>query len=207
MGAAYGGTKAGLFGVAGSYSFYPAKTLGCFGDGGAVVTNDDVVAAKIRQLRDHGRDPATGKVTMFGRNGRLDNIQAGILDIKLAHYDEAIARRRAIAQIYQDTLGARNELILPPAPESDDKRFDIFQNYEIQAHDRDALRAHLSDAGVGTILQWGGWMVHQFDDLGLTSDAPYAEEMSKRFMMLPMHHMLSDEDVTYVCDQVLAFYA
>jgi dTDP-4-amino-4,6-dideoxygalactose transaminase len=207
MGANYGGTKAGLFGVAGSYSFYPAKTLGCFGDGGAVVTNDGVIAAKIHQLRDHGRDPVTGKVTMFGRNGRLDNIQAGILDIKLAHYDESIARRRAIAQIYQDALGASNELILPPAPGSDDRRFDIFQNYEIQADDRDALRAHLSDAGVGTILQWGGWMLHQFDDLGLKSDAPYAEEMSKRFMMLPMHHMLSDEDVTYVCEQVLAFYA
>lgn len=206
MGAAYDGTKAGLFGVAGSYSFYPAKTLGCFGDGGAVVTNDDAVAAKIRQLRDHGRDPATGKVTMFGRNGRLDNIQAGILDIKLAHYDDAIARRRAIATMYQDALGDRNELILPPAPGSDDKRFDIFQNYEIQAHDRDALRAHLSENGVGTILQWGGWMVHQFDDLNLRSDATYAEEMSQRFMMLPMHHMLSDADVAYVCDQVLAFY-
>ena len=73
MGAAYGGIKAGLFGVAGSYSFYPAKTLGCFGDGGAVVTDDDNVAARIRQLRDHGRDPATGKVTMFGRNGNIGN--------------------------------------------------------------------------------------------------------------------------------------
>lgn len=207
MGAAYGGIKAGLFGVAGSYSFYPAKTLGCFGDGGAVVTNDDNAAARIRQLRDHGRDPATGKVTMFGRNGRLDNIQAGILNIKLAHYDAAIARRRVIAQIYQDALGGRNELILPPPPGSDDLRFDIFQNYEIQANDRDALRTHLLDNGIGTILQWGGWMVHQFDDLNLRSDAPYAEEMSMRFMMLPMHHMLSDDDVGYVCDKVLGFYA
>lgn len=207
MGAMYKGTKAGLFGVAGSYSFYPAKTLGCFGDGGAVVTNDDIVAEKIRQLRDHGRDPLTGKVKAFGRNGRLDNIQAGILDIKLAHYDKAIARRRAIAQMYQNSLGARKELILPPAPGSDSIRFDIFQNYEIQAHDRDALRAHLSDAGIGTILQWGGWMVHQFDDLGLRSNAPYAEEMSKRFMLLPMHHMLSDDDVNYICEKILDFYA
>ncbi len=206
LGATYGDTKAGLFGIAGSYSFFPAKTLGCFGDGGAVVTNDDNVAAKIRQLRDHGRDPETGKVTMFGRNGRLDNIQAGILDIKLVYYDEAIARRRAIAQMYQNALGDLEELILPPAPGSDGKRFDIFQNYEIQAHGRDALRSHLSENGVGTILQWGGWMVHQFDELRLRSDAPYAEEMSGRFMMLPMHHMLSNEDVTYTCDQILAFY-
>lgn len=206
LGAVYDGTKAGLFGVAGSYSFYPAKTLGAFGDAGAVVTNDSAVAEKIRQLRDHGRDPKTGKVTMFGRNGRLDNIQASILDIKLAHYNEAIARRRDIAQKYQDALGACNDLILPPAPGSDAIRFDIFQNYEIQANDRDELRAHLSEAGIGTMLQWGGWMVHQFDGLGLRSDAYYAEQMSKRFMLLPMHHMLSDEDVAYVCEQILAFY-
>ena len=206
MGASYNGIKAGLFGVAGSYSFYPAKTLGSFGDGGAIVTNDDEVAAKIRQMRDHGRDPATGKVTLFGRNGRLDNIQAAILDIKLKHYDEAIARRRAIALMYQEALGGRNELILPPAPGSDDRRFDIFQNYEIQAENRDGLREHLAENGVSTILQWGGWMVHQFDDLDLRSDAPYAEEMSKRFMMLPMHHMLKDDDVAHVCEQVAAFY-
>jgi dTDP-4-amino-4,6-dideoxygalactose transaminase len=206
LGASYGGTKAGLFGIAGSYSFYPAKTLGCFGDGGAVVTNDDETAATIRQIRDHGRRTSDGKVTMFGRNGRLDNIQAAILDIKLKHYDEAIARRRTIADIYQDALGHLSELVLPPASSLDDKRFDIFQNYEIQAENRDGLREHLSEQGVGTILQWGGWMLHQFDDLGLRSDAPYAEELSKRFMMLPMHHMLSDDDAAFVCDQVLAFY-
>jgi dTDP-4-amino-4,6-dideoxygalactose transaminase len=205
MGARYDGTPAGLFGVAGSYSFYPAKTLGCFGDGGAVVTDDDEVAAHVRQMRDHGRG-ANGKVTMFGRNGRLDNIQAAILDIKLAHYDEAIERRREIAAIYDYRLGGCNELILPPPPGCDPRRFDIFQNFEIQAENRDALREHLADNGIGTILQWGGWMVHQFDDLGLRSDAPYAEEMSKRFMMLPMHHMLSDDDVSHVCDQILGFY-
>lgn len=206
MGASYDGTKAGLFGVAGSYSFYPAKTLGCFGDGGAVVTDDDETAALIRQLRDHGRGEG-GKVTMFGRNGRLDNIQAAILDLKLKTYDRDIARRRAIATRYQEAFGTLQDMILPPAPGADPRRFDIFQNYEIQVGDRDALRRHLADRGIGTILQWGGWMVHQFDDLGLKSDAPYAEEMSKRFMMLPMHHLLSDDDVDHVCDQVRAFYA
>jgi dTDP-4-amino-4,6-dideoxygalactose transaminase len=205
LGASYNGTKAGLFGVAGSYSFYPAKTLGCFGDGGAVVTNSDEIATFVRQIRDHGRND-NGKVTMFGRNGRLDNIQAGILDIKLKTYDEAIARRRAIARMYDNALNCCSELILPPAPRIDSSRFDIFQNYEIQAKEREALRKHLGGAGIGTILQWGGWMVHQFDDLNLRSDATYAEEMSKRFMMLPMHHMLSDDDVNHVCEQVLSFY-
>jgi dTDP-4-amino-4,6-dideoxygalactose transaminase len=205
MGARYKGTPAGLFGVVGSYSFFPAKTLGCFGDGGAVVTNSDEAAAAIRTMRDHGRS-ADGKVRMFGHNGRLDNIQAAILRVKLARYDESIARRRAIAARYQERLGTCAQILLPPPPEDDGDRFDIFQNYEIQADQRDALREHLGANGVGTIIQWGGWMVHQFDDLGLRADAPYAEAMSKRYMMLPMHHMLSDDDVDHVCDQVMAFY-
>lgn len=205
LGASYDGTKAGLFGVAGSYSFYPAKTLGSFGDGGAVATNDDEAAAFIRLMRDHGRG-ADGKVRRFGHNGRLDNIQAAILDLKLRTYDRAIDRRRAIASLYQERLAGLNQLLLPPAPDSDAHRFDVFQNYEIQAEGRDALREHLSARGVGTIIQWGGWMLHQFDDLGLVSDAPYAEGMTKRYMMLPMHHMLSDEDVHYVCDSIEAFY-
>lgn len=205
LGASYKGQKAGLFGVAGSYSFFPAKTLGSFGDGGAVVTNSDEVAAFIRLMRDHGRGP-DGKVVQFGHNGRLDNMQAAILNLKLKTYDEAIARRREIASYYQERLAGLNQLLLPPAPDADPQRFDIFQNYEIQAKDREALREFLSSNGVGTIIQWGGWMLHQFDDLGLVSDAPYAEEMSHCNMMLPMHHMLTTEDISYVCDTIVRFY-
>lgn len=205
MGAKFNGTPAGLFGIAGSYSFYPAKTLGSFGDGGAIVTNSDEAAAFIRQMRDHGRN-AEGKVTVWGHNGRLDNLQAAVLNVKLSRYDEALTRRRAIAARYQDRLGHLNSLRLPPAPDSDPRRFDIYQNYEIWSDDRDALRAYLAEHGVGTILQWGGWMLHQFDDLGMRCDAPFAEEFAKHFMMLPLHHMLSDEDVDYVCDTILSFY-
>lgn len=206
LGARFDGRAAGLFGSVGSYSFYPAKTLGCFGDGGAVATDDDDAARHIRQLRDHGRG-ADGKVRVFGHNGRLDNIQAAILLIKLAHYDRSIATRRDVAAHYQARLGDLDDLLLPPPPEKDGVRFDVFQNYEVQSGRRDALRGWLAEQGVGTILQWGGWMVHQFDDLGLRSDAPYAEEMSRKFMMLPMHHLLSADDVDYVCDQILAFHS
>ena len=136
----------------GSYSFYPAKTLGCFGDGGAVVTDSDEAAAYIRQLRDHGRN-ALGKVTTFGHNGRLDNVQAAVLNLKLQHYDEALERRRAIAAQYQARLGGMAQLLLPPAPGTDNRRYDIFQNYEVQAERRDELREHLKTNGVGTILQ------------------------------------------------------
>ena len=205
MGARYDGTPAGLFGVAGSFSFFPAKTLGAFGDGGAIVLNDDDTAKYIRELRDHGRGP-DGKVRQFGHNGRLDNLQATVLRLKLVKYDAAIARRRAVAARYEEGLHSINSLILPPPPTEGGLRFDIFQNYEIQAEERDALREFLAENGVGTIMQWGGWMIHQFDDLGLKADADYAEEMSKRFMMLPMHHLLSDDDVDYVIETIHRFY-
>lgn len=205
LGARYDGTPAGLFGKVGSYSFYPAKTLGCFGDGGAVVTDDDEAAAFIRQLRDHGRGEG-GKVTMFGHNGRLDNVQAAILDRKLARYDKAIGRRRAIASLYNDRLKDVAELILPPPPDADNVRFDIFQNYEVQSERRDELREFLAQNGVGTICQWGGWMLHQFDDLALRADAPYAEQMSKRYVMLPLHHLLTDDEINYVADKVIEFH-
>jgi hypothetical protein len=205
MGATYRGRQAGTFGVAGSFSFFPAKTLGCFGDGGALILDDDALAEQARELRDHGRG-SDGKVHRFGINGRLDNIQAAILHVKLKRYDQAIERRRAIARIYDARLTGIEGLLLPRGPDADNIRFDIFQNYEIQADRREALRASLAEAGIGTILQWGGHMIHQFEDLGLRADAPYAEEMSKRYMMLPMHPMLSDDDVNYVCDAVIRFY-
>lgn len=205
LGAKYKNQFAGLFGVAGSYSFYPAKTLGCFGDGGAVVTNDDAAAELIRKLRDHGRDK-DGNVRLFGRNGRLDNLQAAILNIKLKHYDEMVGRRREIAALYQANLSDLDQLVLPPAPGGEPERFDVFQNYEVMARNRDALRAFLSQQGIGTIIQWGGKMVHQFKDLGLRHDALFAEKMSQGYMLLPMHHLLEDEDVEYVCEKIRLFY-
>lgn len=205
LGAKYRERFAGTFGVAGSFSFYPAKTLGCFGDGGAVVLDDDDLATQARELRDHGRG-ADGRVHRFGINGRLDNLQAAILLVKLRRYDETLARRREIAAIYNERLSGIDALLLPPPPNADNLRFDVFQNYELQAERRDELRAHLSAAGIGTILQWGGSMIHQFEALALDAHAPYAEEMSRRYMMLPMHPLLSDEDVHYVCDQIASFY-
>jgi dTDP-4-amino-4,6-dideoxygalactose transaminase len=204
LGAKFKGRFAGTFGVAGSISFYPSKTLGCFGDGGAVITNDDDVAARIRILRDHGRGP-DGNVWFWGYNSRLDNVQAAILRIKLRKYDIYIARRRELAAIYQARLGSLAQLLLPPAP-GDGEHFDIFQNYEIEADDRDKLRAHLETRGVRTILQWGGKAIHQFPKLGFTTSLPYTERMTERFMLLPMNTALSNDDVNYVCDCIEEFY-
>lgn len=205
LGAKYKNKFAGLFGVAGSFSFYPAKTLGCFGDGGAVVTNDDNIASYIRQLRDHGRD-TNGKVKIWGHNGRLDNLHASILNYKLTELTKYILRRREIAKIYNELLSPLNNILLPPPPDESSLRFDVFQNYEIQLDFRDEVRNYLLENGVGTIMQWGGWMIHQFDDLILKHQCPYAEKMSKRMILLPMNHFLSDDEVVYISKLILNFF-
>lgn len=205
LGSKFKSKQAGTFGAASAISFYPAKTLGCLGDGGAVLTNDDDMRHKMFLLRDHGRDE-NGEVVMWGLNTRLDNLQAAFLDYKLARYDQEISRRREIAALYQQLLGDVSELVLPPAPDSDPNHFDIFQNYEIEAERRDDLKAYLKEHGIGTLIQWGGKAVHQFEKLGFTVSLPYTERMFTRCLMLPMNRSLTDEDVSYVGQIVRQFY-
>lgn len=205
LGSKFRGRFAGTFGIAGAFSFYPSKTLGCFGDGGALVTDDSRVAEIARELRDHGRG-SDGLIHRFGFNARLDNLQAAILNYRLIGYDGMVARRRTIASHYERRLNGIASLLLPPSPQIGTDHYDIFQNYEIEAEKRDELRQHLSSAGVGTLLQWGGRCLHQFPDLSLNSNLPYTEQMTGRFLMLPMNLSLADEDVEYVCDKISEFY-
>ena len=205
IGSKYRGKFAGTFGLAGTFSFYPAKSLGCFGDGGALVTNDDKVAEQVELWRDHGRNKE-GMVADWGTNCRLDNVQAAVLHYKLKKFDAAIARRREIARQYDRRLSKISELILPPAPDSQPDHFDVFQNYELQAIRRDALRAYLEENGVRTLLQWGGHAVHQFPNLGFKVDLPKTTLMTSRFLMLPMNTSLSDDDITYICDVIERFH-
>lgn len=205
LGSQYKGRFAGTFGIAAAFSFYPAKILGCFGDGGAVVTNEDAVAQKIRLLRDHGRD-VNGEVVMWGLNSRLDNLQAAILDYQFKDYDKIINRRRTLASRYHERLSDLAQLVLPPAPGSQSTHFDVFQNYEIEADRRDDLRAHLREAGIGTLIQWGGKAVHQFSALGFTQNLPRTDRFFERCLMLPMNMMVSDDDAEYVCARIREFY-
>ncbi len=205
LGSKFKGRFAGTFGRAGVFSFYPAKILGCFGDGGAVVTNDDQIARKVLLLRDHGRDE-TGEVVTWGFNSRLDNLQAAILDLQFRDYDSIISHRRALATAYDENLSDLSELQLPPAPEADANHFDVFQNYEIEADRRDELRSFLSQNGVGTIIQWGGKAVHQFRGLGLNARLPRTEQLFERCLMLPMNMMVTADDVEYICSRIRAFY-
>lgn len=205
LGSKFADKYAGTFGRAGSFSFYPAKLLGCFGDGGAVVTNDDEIAATVRSLRDHGRGDS-GLIERWGFNSRLDNVQAALLSLKFASFMSDVERRRTIARRYDEALRGIPSLLLPPAPDADPRHFDVYQNYEIEAERRDELRAHLKEAGVGTIIQWGGHAVHQFPALGLHVSLPITERVMSKSLLLPMHAALSDEDVQWVCERVSEFF-
>jgi len=206
LGSRYNGKHAGTFGLAGTFSFYPAKLLGCFGDGGAVVTNDDHVAEKIFLFRDHGRNKK-GEVVTWGTNCRLDNLQAAVLNWKLKTFEKEIDRRREIASAYHDALEDIEDIVPPPPPVKNADHFDVYQNYEIEAGRRDELRSYLSEQGVGTIVQWGGKAVHQLRGLGFENvRLPVTEKMTSRFLMLPMHTALSDDDVSYICSSIRRFY-
>lgn len=206
FGAKYKGRHGGTFGRAAAFSFYPAKLLGCFGDGGMVVSDDDEVARLVRMMRDHGRNEH-GRIERWGRNSRLDNLQAAVLNMQLDEYPDMIARRRAIAASYHAGLHEIEELVLPPRPDADPDRFDVYQNYEMEATSRDALRDHLGQRGVGTMIQWGGQPVHSIPGLGFHVSLPNTERLFERCLMLPMNTTLSDEDVEYVIESVKAFYA
>ncbi len=208
LGAKYKGKSAGTFGLASSYSFYPAKVVGCFGDGGAVVTNDEDLYNKVFLTRDHGR-AQIGEVVTWGMNSRLDNLQAAFLDFKLSKYDLDIHRRREIATIYTTGLKEIAELVLPPSPESNPDKFEVYQNYEVEvvkAADRVSLRSFLNEKNIGTILQWGGKAVHQFEGLGLNVSLPYTESLMSRAFLLPMNTSLTNEQLSYIISQIRTFF-
>lgn len=209
LGASRDGTMAGRFGRWATFSFYPSKTLGCFGDAGALVTDDDEIADLVRAMRNHGAggDKALREdCAVWGTNSRMDNIQAAILVEKIGWYDEAIARRREIAAKYHDGLADIPELKLPPPPGLDAGRFDIFQNYDVCCDRRDALREHLATQGIGTILHWGGIGLHRFRKLGLGGSLPRTDRFLSRALLLPMNHLLRDDQVMRTIAAVRSFF-
>ncbi|MGH7546734.1 MAG: DegT/DnrJ/EryC1/StrS family aminotransferase [Gemmatimonadales bacterium] len=209
LGASQHGRKGGAWGLAGCFSFYPAKLLGAFGDAGAVATDSAEIAEKVRRLRDHGRLP-DGDLAGWSFNCRLDNVQAAILDVKLGRVPSWIERRRDLAAIYHSELSGIRQLRLPPPPGADSRFFDVFQNYEIEATNRDGLVARLRGAGVEILVPWGGRAVHQFLRLGLGQYAgtlPRTEALFRGVLLLPLHTELNDEQARYVSRVIREFYA
>ena len=205
LGSRYKDQCAGTFGSFGTISLYPAKLLGCFGDGGLVLTNDDDIAQSVSLLRDHGRDK-NGNVVSWGLNSRLDNIQAAFLNFKLKNYKKEIEIRRNLASFYNEKLSDIDELILPIQP-SDGVHFDVYQNYELQAKDRDKLRAYLGENGIGTIVQWAGTPVHKFKKLGFDQVLPKTDKFFERCMMLPMNVAVSEAEADFIVSKIRDFYA
>ena len=201
VGATLLGRPAGSWGVAGAFSFYPAKTLGAMGDAGAIVTNDSSLAARLRLMRDHGRSE-TGNVEMWGRNSRLDNVQAAVLALQLRHYDADVARRREIFHRYVDALDGVVSIRLPALDLAG--RFDVAQNFEIEADERDQLRFALAERGIGTALPWGGKAVTDYTGLGIIDATPDTSALMRTLLLLPLHQYLEDSDVEAVIDAVKA---
>jgi dTDP-4-amino-4,6-dideoxygalactose transaminase len=206
LGAKLDGKLTGNFGDLSTLSFYPAKILGCYGDGGAVVTDSKELSKRIFELRNHGRNPA-GEVVSWGFNSRLDNLQAAVLNSKLPKLAENISIRRKIASIYVSGLSEIHELQLPAGPSENSKNFDSFQNFEIVAKNRSQLREYLKQNGVGTILPWAGKAIHHFELPGIkVMDVSKTEYIFKGVMLLPMNHYLEEIEVRRIIDLVREFY-
>ena len=205
LGSKYDGKMAGSFGLVGSFSLYPFKVLGCFGDGGILTTNDEGMAEKIRLLRDHGQKTKT-EIVCFGFNSRLDNLQAAILNVKLKYFPQWIERRREIASIYDKKLSDIKEIKLPLAPDSDEKHFDNFQNYVLRAEKRNELAAFLKENGVETLIK-DPIANHKQPGLGLSHfNLPYSEKLANEVISLPIYPELTDEEVEFIAKTVREFY-
>tara|TARA_B100000575_G_scaffold1831_1_gene1405 strand:- start:2403 stop:3509 length:1107 start_codon:yes stop_codon:yes gene_type:complete len=205
LGSMYNKKFAGTFGDASSISFYPAKILGCFGDGGIILTNNKLMAKKMKIMRDHGRCEK-GTIKYWGYNSRLDNIQAGILNHFFLDFKNTIKRRRTIAKIYNENLKKITQIQLPIFDSFAKKNFDTFQNYEIQAYQRDQLRKFLFKKGIGTLIPWNGIAINKLKKLGINYKLKNSDEMFKKILMLPMNNFLDLSQVYYVINCIKKFY-
>ncbi|MFH1451194.1 MAG: DegT/DnrJ/EryC1/StrS family aminotransferase [bacterium] len=195
--------KAGSFGLAGCFSLYPFKVLGCFGDGGILTTNNDELAEKIRLLRDHGQKTKT-ELVCYGLNSRLDNLQAAILNVKFKYLDKWIERRQQIADLYNDGLEKIPGVTIPP--EAGDNRVDIYQNYVLRATRRDELAAFLNEKGVETLIK-DPIPLHYHPGLNLSHfHLPVSERLAKEVISLPVYPELDDDQVKIVIEAVKSFY-
>ncbi len=194
-------------GIAGCLSFFPSKNLGAFGDGGALVTDDDGFADKVAILRAHGSKPKYVHHEVGG-NFRLDALQAAVLRVKLARLADWTAGRRRNAERYRSlfaaTPGLPAELMLPS-----DAPGHIYNQFVIRAPRRDALREHLTRNGVGTEIYYPLALHLQpcFADLGLAPGAfPHAERATRETLALPIYAELTEAQQAFVVEQIATFY-
>lgn len=193
---------AGTLGAAGCFSFYPGKNLGAWGDGGAVVTDNDELAERVRLLRDHGRLSHYAHQD-YGYNSRLDAIQAAVLRAKLERLSDWNRRRREIAEIYRELLDGTG-LVLPAEPEGFASAYHLFA---IRSRQRDAIRQALLSRNIECGIHYPVPLHLQpaCRDLGYRpEDFPVSERIADTEVSLPMHPHLSDAEVRHVAETVIA---
>jgi dTDP-4-amino-4,6-dideoxygalactose transaminase len=204
LGASYDGKKAGSWGDAACFSFYPFKILGAFGDAGAITTNDPEIARIATLLRYNGEDRETREYVYHGRTCLLDNLQAAFLDLKLKYLPQWLVWRSHLAEMYCEGLTDLPQVDLPHF--EGDAYEDVYQNYVICADRRDDLVAYLEERGVETLVQWDKPMyAHEGLKLG-EYHLPETERICKRVMSLPMYAELEEWQVEYVVECVRDFY-
>jgi dTDP-4-amino-4,6-dideoxygalactose transaminase len=200
-GATHKGRPAGSLGTIAAFSFYPGKNLGALGDGGAVTTADTQMAETVRILRNHG-DKSKSEHVVVGYCFRLDNLQAAFLQIKLRHLPEWNKARRAAAKRY-DQLLAGVAGVTPMIERPDVEA--VYHLYVVQVDDRDAVRAKLDEAGIGTGVHYPTpiHMQPAYAHLGHKQGAfPVAERLSGRILSLPMFPEITPEQIDYVVERL-----
>ncbi|SCY11102.1 dTDP-4-amino-4,6-dideoxygalactose transaminase [Lachnospiraceae bacterium XBB2008] len=202
-GALYRNTKIGTFGTASGFSFYPGKNLGALGDAGAVVTDNDELAEKIRAIANYGSDYKYHHIYQ-GRNSRLDEMQAAFLSAKLLHLDRMNQERKRLAARYLEGI-TNPQITLPFVPEYANPVWHVFA---IRCDKRDELEEYLKERGIGTNKHYPTPIHMQpcYKDLPYApGDLPIAEEISRTQLSLPMYYGLTDEEIDYVIDAINSF--
>jgi dTDP-4-amino-4,6-dideoxygalactose transaminase len=197
--------RAGGYGVAGCFSFFPAKNLGAFGDAGGVTTNDEALAASIRRLRDHGRTSKYEHLTV-GYAARLDTLQAAVLAVKLTTLDANNQRRRELADAYRLRLDGVGDLTLPMDLPN---RRSVYHLYVVRTRHRDALRTHLDAAGISAGVHYPVPLHLQpaFASLGYQlGDLPVTEAWARECLSLPIYPELTVEKLDRVTEAVRTFF-
>ncbi len=200
-GARYRGRRVGAIGHAGCFSFYPGKNLGAYGDGGAVVTNDAAVAARVRQLADHGRIDKY-RHAVVGRNSRLDGLQAAVLSVKLRHLDRWNEERRRVAAGFTARLAGGP--VVTPAVSPDVEP--VFHLYVVRAEDREGLQAALAAEGIASGIHYP-LPLHLQPAYAETCAAagmrpgsfPVTEGQAGRILSLPIFPELGDDEIARIC--------
>ena len=205
-GALYKNRKAGTMGIAGCFSFYPGKNLGAFGEAGAVVTDDEELAKKIRVLRDHGQ-PQKYHHDVIGWNGRMDGIQGAVLSVKLKHLAAWNEARRSHAKKYDALLKEVGAVRIPV--EKDYARH-VYHIYALRDPKRDALMSFLGEKGVATGIHYPVplHMTKAYEYMNMKQGSfPVAELAASEFVSLPMFPELTDDQIAYVCQCIKEFHS